>query len=193
MTADDITALVPWERIRAAWDGLPDNYLEKYQRDDGTHAAEVLARIKRLKLDKGPATSILDIGCGLGVFVEACRALGHVCKGLDSDMPCTRAIDQILGGPRVFHRIEARNYLPSDFTGSFGIVTATRVNLFMGVDQETKRREWHAFLAAVQTATGCSLIAVDMNRGEQPQALLRDIPGFSVEWIEEEVMLRPLP
>lgn len=96
--------------------------------DAERHLARAAARAVRLGLHRGPARSVLDLGCGFGYFLLACRLLGHTAVGLDLPRPGLLEVADLLGVHLVLCRIEAYRPLPSlpgepfDLVTAFGIV-----------------------------------------------------------------------
>ncbi len=88
---------------------------------------ENIERAQDLWLDQAPPLRILDLGCGPNYFLFVCRALGHDGVSVDIDeQPLFRETTEMLGIPRVIHRIEAGVPLP-DLGGRFDLVTAHRI------------------------------------------------------------------
>ena len=56
-----------------------ETYDQAYAKEDWNASRRLLARCIR----KGKPGSILDIGCGLGFFVECCYKFGVPCIGLE--------------------------------------------------------------------------------------------------------------
>src|SRR5205814_8623591 len=74
--------------------------------------------------DYSPPSRILDIGCGAGYFLYACKLLGHEVLGLDVDQfPMFRELTQLLEIPRVIARVQAFKPLPK-FDRKFDLITA---------------------------------------------------------------------
>lgn len=61
-----------------------------------------VARVGALSLHDSPPLRILDIGCGPGYFLAACRALNHQCYGVDVPAHVASSIEN-----RVYHEVLA--------------------------------------------------------------------------------------
>jgi hypothetical protein len=84
--------------------------------------------VVRLGLHEPPTLDMLNLGCGPGYFLYACRSPGHCCAGLDRpDLDFWNSISEWLGvGSIVTHTIRAGQFLPP--LGRFDLVTAYRLS-----------------------------------------------------------------
>lgn len=115
------------KRFRPYWDPFegqrPPNYLDLQR-----HVRESATRIHVLPLfaDREPKR-VLDVGCGPGYFLEACRAMGHDVVGVDLfDEPLYRELVDFQGIAVLTHRVTPATPLPTDplVAGPFDLVTA---------------------------------------------------------------------
>ena len=72
------------QRCADAGDGRPDVFWTKYL-DANAWLDKNIRIVKELGLVENPARDVLDLGCGGGFFLAACRALGSRVLGLDLD------------------------------------------------------------------------------------------------------------
>lgn len=106
----------------------PDHYMLKFCRDvpQWRFIAKQIAR--SLKLDSGKPLRILDIGCGFGYFIEACREMGHDVIGIDRTEEIIKNACEILKVYYIPHEIKPCIPLPLNLSG-FDLVTIFGVNL----------------------------------------------------------------
>ena len=111
-------------RFRPYWDPFPTKRPPKYL-DLKVHMQESAERCLSLGLfEDGGKKRILDLGCGPGYFLAACRSLGHEVLGVDlDDQPLYNDLIDFLAIPRIIHRVTPSAPLPP-LDGPFDIVTA---------------------------------------------------------------------
>lgn len=115
------------ERFRPFWDPFqavrPPKYLDLQR-----HLPESATRLFVLDLFAGGGSKrVLDVGCGPGYFLSACRAMGHEIVGVDLfDQPLYRELVDFQEIPVVAHRVTPANPLPQDplVAGPFDLVSA---------------------------------------------------------------------
>lgn len=89
---------------------------------------------------------ILDLGCGFGYFLNACRVLGHDAMGVDTFNPLVRQATRILGVPYTLHTIVEFEPLPPTLK-DYDLVTMHGVNLLRAtVGKRYWQRNEYAFL-----------------------------------------------
>ncbi len=154
---------------------------------------ENIVRGMLLGLDKIPPSRILDLGCGPGYFLLACRCWGHEVAGLDlPDNEFYNRFVKAFGITRTDTSImpfEAPdiNAEPYDWITGFAVT----------FDRTWGRDEWHFFLRALKThLTDTGKVFFRLNRGsvrEAPMAntLFDDVEGFTTDFIDyRSVLLR---
>lgn len=93
--------------------------------------------------------SVLDLGCGSGLFLFICKTCGYDCLGLDvGDVPLYDDFAKILGIERVEARIETLRRLPR-LRRSFDYITAFGTVFNRNERGWWKEREWDYFLEDV--------------------------------------------
>jgi SAM-dependent methyltransferase len=112
------------ERFRPFWDPFPTKRAPKYL-DIQEFVRDSTERCFALGLfDDGEPKRILDLGCGPGYFLGACRALGHDVVGVDvAEEPLYNELIDFLGIPRIVHAVTPDAPLPA-LDGSFDLVSA---------------------------------------------------------------------
>ena len=132
---------VQWKQLREQYPQGPGNPKINRFANAAKLIKESIERAQDLWLDKSPPLRILDLGGGPNYFLFVCRALGHEGFGVDIDeQPLFRDTSELLGVPRVIHRIEARTPLPH-LGGKFDLITAHRVCFYKKERNEAGR--WH--------------------------------------------------
>lgn len=134
-----------FERIRQKHSSSLDNS-RKYLNLDW-HLAEVVHLGSKLGLLDSSQQHILDLGCGSGCFLFTLKTVGHEVLGVDlSDTPLYNDMVQLLGIPRLVHRVEALRPLP-DFGKPFDIITAFSICFDLHwTDTVWGVKEWMFFL-----------------------------------------------
>ena len=103
--------------------------------------------VKQLELDKNPVGDVLDLGCGGGFFLVACRAIGARVLGMDLDKD--RVLNEtirLFGLERVTWKLRAFVKLP-DMGRRFDLITAFMVCFnFPPKGGYWGPREWDYFL-----------------------------------------------
>lgn len=105
----------------------PDHFMAKFYEPDGWCFKSRRIAFE-LNLRRTPRKRILDIGCGFGYFVMACREYGHYAIGLDRPDEVIEEAACILGVPYVPHTIEPCVALPSGLA-NYDLITTFGVNL----------------------------------------------------------------
>jgi SAM-dependent methyltransferase len=116
-----------------------------------------LDRVMALGLHRSRPLRILDLGCGFGYFLFACRHFGHQALGLDfsdgNHAFAARCYDRsmaILDQRRVLHEIRAFEPLPS-LGRPFDLVTAFQICFNdHAAEAPWDVAEWGAFLAELR-------------------------------------------
>ena len=132
-----------------------------------------ILRAAKIGLHNGKRLSVLDLGCGTGLFVHVCRAWGHNALGLDrplAEMPRTdRAVfefvNKALDVP--VHRATIGDSHAISLPGTFNLITAWSVcfNRHRS-DDEWGAAEWALFLARAAmhlTREGSVYLALNPN------------------------------
>lgn len=91
-----------------------------------------ILRAARLGLHRSSSLKILDIGCGPGYFLEACRHFGHEVVGADLPVEEMISVDATIYGSLTSALACRQNILPRkvtaftklDIDGSFDVITA---------------------------------------------------------------------
>jgi SAM-dependent methyltransferase len=115
------------ERFRPYWDPFPTKRAPKYLAldyfvRDSTQRCYALGMF-----GDGKQKRILDLGCGPGYFLSACRALGHDVVGVDlADEPLYNDLIDFQGIPRILHAVTPDAPLPVldgpvDIVSAFGV------------------------------------------------------------------------
>jgi len=123
-----------WDAYRALQDQLPDAQWKKYFALDRYRVRNV-TRLVELGLADAPPQRVLDLGCGTGLFLAGCQALGHHAVGLNLADPLFDRTVALFGVDRIVHRIEPNTPLPDLSGGPFDLVTAfeTQFDIVGGV------------------------------------------------------------
>ena len=110
-------------RCAEAGDGRPDVFWTKYL-DADAWLDKNIRIVKELGLVENPPRDVLDLGCGGGFFLAACRALGSRVLGLDLDTDVVlNEMVALLGLRRVAWMI--RPFVPLPGLGRrFDLITA---------------------------------------------------------------------
>ena len=121
------------QQVAALHARLPDHYGRKFF--DGPDEWLTIAAwiAKQLRLDGPSRHAVLDIGCGAGYFVAACKQMGNDALGFDMDEGGMKEAAAILGAPYIVHRITAEQCLPPA-PGVFDVITMSGVNLRLWSD-----------------------------------------------------------
>lgn len=136
------------EKLKAALAEARDSRIhsdqEKYLQR--RHIIAGVARGVLLGLHRSRPLRILDLGCGAGWFLLACRHWGHEAVGLDLDVfELYNRLIQALDIHRHVHRIEPQSPLPD--IGRFDLVTAFYPmfdSAWMRVDGSVHFTRWEA-------------------------------------------------
>ena len=101
-----------------------------------------LYRCYSLRLQRGPALRILDIGCGAGYFAYICSVFGHDVQGIDvPDFPVFNEMVRALNVRRTAWRIRPLEKLPR-FEGRFDLITAFRTTFNLATDSNAEDNTW---------------------------------------------------
>ncbi len=100
----------------------PDHYMQKFCIDPQHWMREAGRLARTIPGRESRCLRILDIGCGFGYFLDACRDLGHDVIGVDMPDSVIEQAAGILDIPFRPLAIKACNPLPDDLTG-FDLVT----------------------------------------------------------------------
>jgi len=155
-----------------------------------------VVRALDLGLDRMPAQRVLDLGCGAGFFLAACRHLGHEVQGLDlGGIPVFDEMIRLLAIPRIEHEIRPRVPLPRLDGEPFDLVTAFAVRF----DRLRSGRRWspsdcEAFLADVRSrlALGGRFVCKwnrasrRLMRQEPLRGLFTRCAGFDTRFLDEK-------
>lgn len=88
---------------------------------DGLRAQAVCTALAKLEDEVGPGTRVLDVGCGLGGFLRAMRALrGVAVEGVDFDARCAPIAAELHGIEVATGELREQRY----GAGSFDVVTS---------------------------------------------------------------------
>ncbi|RIK78044.1 MAG: hypothetical protein DCC67_12015 [Planctomycetota bacterium] len=90
----------------------------QYEQVEARMEADFPAKV-RLVRSGGRVTRLLDVGCGKGFFVRACREQGIAAEGIDVSETAVKFAKERLGVPAISGRIEDR----ADELGKFDAVT----------------------------------------------------------------------
>lgn len=106
----------------------PGHVMVKFFRgaEDWLRRAMKIAR--SLGLERSRPLKILDLGCGVGYFVAACREMGHGADGLDRADPVLQEAAAAIGVRYVPHMIGLARRLPEELAG-YDMLTMMGVNL----------------------------------------------------------------
>jgi hypothetical protein len=115
---------VNWEAVTLLHKQYEDHHCGKYYKKLDHSLVRNAARIYALGLQKKPAKTILDVGCGFGYFMYAAEQFGHQAMGLDVPDPYLNGVTQALGLRTVAHRIMPFEPLPESLGGPFSLITA---------------------------------------------------------------------
>jgi len=106
----------------------PEAYGSKFLRRPDKWLSYACQAVRLLGLEHMPRQSVLDIGCGPGYFVAACRRLKHDAIGFDMNEGVLKDAATVLEAPYITHRITTAQHLPRPL-GVFDLVTMSGVNL----------------------------------------------------------------
>lgn len=100
--------------------------MAKFFRDPRNYWRRAKAIARGLGLDKPPRRHILDLGCGVGLFLRYCKDCGHDVLGIDKPEQAIADATRLLCVPLLSHRIQANEPLPAacdgcDFVAIFGV------------------------------------------------------------------------
>ena len=137
-------------------------------------------RVQRIGLDTGPRRRVLDLGCGCGYFLYACRLLGHEILGVDrpEKQSLYTEIREFLGVPNVSHVIKPFEPLPDLGGGRFDAVTAHMV-CFNGhcTSSVWGPTEWRYLLDNLDEL-GARLVYLDLNSEPGGRAFTPELRDF---------------
>lgn len=86
-----------------------------------------LRHVRNIGLDaESRPQSVLDIGCGFGLFCRVCQSFGHETLGLDMDVPLYRAAAEALDVTYRVGTVRPFEPLPDDLRG-FDVISAIAV------------------------------------------------------------------
>ena len=152
---------------------------------------ENVVRGMLLGLDSYPPSKILDLGCGPGYFLLACRSWGHEVSGLDvPDNQFYNRFIEAFGINRIDTTI-APFESPGIEGGPYNWITSFAVTFDRGWDRD----EWRFFLDALKLhLTDTGQVFFRLNRGsvrESPMAktLFEDIPDYKTRYLDYRSVL----
>jgi 2-polyprenyl-3-methyl-5-hydroxy-6-metoxy-1,4-benzoquinol methylase len=122
---------------------------ETYQADEAVYRMTFARRLRELSRFKR-AGSVLDIGCGTGLFLEAASAAGWQVTGLDVSPYARPAEATALAGQIRLGTLETVNFAP----GSYDAVT-----MFDFFEHVYRPREFTRHLARILAPDGVAIIA----------------------------------
>lgn len=106
-------------------DAYPGHYMVKFFRHPGYYRRSMQRIASDLGLIGGTrGLRILDIGCGVGFFVSACREAGHDAMGIDLPDRVLQRAASINGTPYLVHRVQIDEPLPEH------LLSLDRVTIF---------------------------------------------------------------
>jgi 2-polyprenyl-3-methyl-5-hydroxy-6-metoxy-1,4-benzoquinol methylase len=134
-----------FERLRQRHANFQDNSRKYLQLHD--YFPEAVRLAGRLGVLSSKPMSMLDIGCGSGYFLFVGKRSGHEVVGLDlPDNPLYNDSVQLLGIPRVAHRVEKFQPLP-DFGKPLDLITAFSICFDLHATEDVwGPEEWKFFL-----------------------------------------------
>lgn len=97
----------------------------------------------------GQATSVLDLGCGPGLYASRLAKLGHTCLGIDYSPASISYARERAEQERLSCKYELRDIRTGKYGHSFGLAMLIfgELNVFPRATAETILREMHASLA----------------------------------------------
>lgn len=138
-----------WSSYRALEAEMPDAEWRKYF-DLEKYLVRNVERIFALDLQSGRSLKVLDLGCGTGLFMGACRALGHETLGINlADRLFERTL-QIFDLPWIEHCITFDRPLPELTTGPFDLITGFETYFDKTDGKPWEARHWQAFFAGLK-------------------------------------------
>jgi SAM-dependent methyltransferase len=123
----------------------PSHYMVKFCRDPKAWYLDADSIAEGFGLHEPPLHRVLDIGCGFGYFLYACRAWGHSVEGVDVPDVVIQQASDILGVSVYPHEVRAFDLLPPRFTG-YDLVTTFGVN-FRHSEKKYWGKDEYTFLA----------------------------------------------
>ncbi len=152
---------------------------------------ENIVRGMLLGLDKSQPSKILDLGCGPGYFLLACRSWGHEVAGLD--LPENQFYNRFIHAFGITRTDTAITPFesPNIDGGPFDWITSFAVTFDRGWGKD----EWHFFLNALKPyLSEAGQIFFRLNRGsvqESPMArtLFEDVEGFTADFMDYRSVL----
>ena len=154
------------EKVQAlsARENLDDVFWTKYL-DVNKWLTLNIRYVKELGLVEKPARSVLDIGCGGGFFLVACRALGSRVLGVDLDKDIVlNEMIRLFKLDRTAWRVRAWVKLP-DFQMRFALITAFMICFnFPPRHPYWGPREWDFFINDMTDRlypAGCLLLSLN--------------------------------
>jgi SAM-dependent methyltransferase len=164
--------------------------------DVGYYLRHNVVRALDLGLDRAPVQRVLDLGCGAGFFLAACRHLGHEVRGLDlGGIAVFDELICLLSIPRVEHEIRPRVPLPRLDGEPFHLITAFAVRFDRLRDgRRWSPSDWESFLADVRSrlAPGGRFVCKwnrasrGLMREESLRGLFARCTGFETRFLDEK-------
>lgn len=166
--------------------------------DTGRHLRAGVARAVLLDLDRQKPGSVLDLGCGGGHFLLACRFFGHQIHGLDVDkFTIFNRLIQAFDIPRTVAAIEPFTPLPLE-EKTYDWITAFYIAFDRFTPRETRGRwsrdEWKFLLDDLgrrlnETGTICLRFNFLLSEYPDLHAFFAAPPGFTSQLIDDANVL----
>jgi hypothetical protein len=188
------------DAARAYWTPFPTNGPQKYLNLDVWLRQAAFRYVLTGLPARPPGCRTLDLGAGAGYFSLVCRSEGHDPLAVDvDDEPLYRETFDVLGLPRIVHRIEPMQALPA-FGQVFDVITAFRISFDVKPDGSPwGPEEWGFLLGDLRnrlTAGGLLVLCFNVHPktghlyAPAVEALLTRLPGFRTRLFFEYAFLR---
>lgn len=138
-----------WPAYRALQAEMPDAEWQKYF-DLDKYIMRNVERIFALDLQQGEKLNILDLGCGTGLFMAACREFGHRPFGINLADPLFDRTLEIFDLPWLEHRVTYDQPLPELSGGPFDLITGFETYFDKTDGKPWETRHWQAFFAGLK-------------------------------------------